>query len=324
MFFSAKRIRKCKVEWQEMLRLERQYYSLSKRSPSVSTPTQTVQDVDASPSVRPPATSSPSAVPTTLAASSSSSSSSPPYASKAYYKMCAVRWKDYRRTGLAAFGIDIKSSESSTTKELITASSTCIVDLSSTSAPTSDSNSDDTPLKSSNSKKAAISPLDLYPPSDDEKDVELVFKQLPPPPKSLSDLLEVKTSSMENAGNGCFAKRYIPLHTLIGFYFGVPMSEDEFDLLKENVGIASQYTIRYKRTVLDATDDQGQPFAPNNPHFFCPMHFINESVHQVNVVFTEGPIVNQIWAVTIRDIEEGEELFTKYGDEIDRTSWTSG
>src|SRR6266511_2624551 len=48
-------------------------------------------------------------------------------------------------------------------------------------------------------------------------------------PKSLSDVVEVRPSTIPNAGNGLFAKRNLPMGTPLGFYFGVPMMEDEFD-----------------------------------------------------------------------------------------------
>jgi hypothetical protein len=62
-------------------------------------------------------------------------------------------------------------------------------------------------------------------------------------PKSMTDLLEVKESGVEGAGSGCFTRYNIPVHALIGFYFGVPMTEDEFDSLKDKVGLASSYSV---------------------------------------------------------------------------------
>ncbi|KAJ3215855.1 hypothetical protein HK099_006167 [Clydaea vesicula] len=144
-------------------------------------------------------------------------------------------------------------------------------------------------------------------------------------PKSIFELLEVKISTIPNAGKGCFALRYIPIHTIIGFYFGVPMTEDEFDQIKDNVGKASEYSIRWKYNVLDATNEEGLPytFENTNNKLFCPIHFINESYTRSNVTFFDGSEVNQIWVVTTRDIKPGEELFVKYGNDVDRNKWES-
>ncbi len=65
-------------------------------------------------------------------------------------------------------------------------------------------------------------------------------------PKSLDDVVEVRESSIPNAGRGVFAKRRIPKHTIVGFYFGVPLTEDEFDCVKEKIGQASQYAVRFR------------------------------------------------------------------------------
>jgi hypothetical protein len=59
----------------------------------------------------------------------------------------------------------------------------------------------------------------------------------------MTDLFEVKESRVEGAGSGCFTRYNIPVHTLVGFYFGVPMTEDEFDSLKDKTGLASSYSV---------------------------------------------------------------------------------
>lgn len=155
-------------------------------------------------------------------------------------------------------------------------------------------------------------------------------------PRSVYDVVEVRTSTIPNAGRGVFAKRKVPRHAILGYYFGVPLTEDEFDCLKEKVGQASQYAvgllretlmadskwfprtkIRYKFTVLDATDENGEPFAET----VCPFHFINEDCSRVNVAFREGAQVNQIYVLATRDIEADDEIFVSYGTEVDRTTW---
>ncbi|KAG0327399.1 hypothetical protein BGZ99_007729 [Dissophora globulifera] len=141
-------------------------------------------------------------------------------------------------------------------------------------------------------------------------------------PTSLADIVRVDVSSVPNAGNGLFAKIDLPAGTPLGFYFGVPMTENEFDSLKDGVGQASQYSIMYRRTVLDATDEQGEPYTDPNGRMYCPFHFMNEDPDG-NVSFITGSIVNQVICTTNRNVAAGEELFVFYGREMDR-NWATG
>ncbi|KAJ2455762.1 hypothetical protein EV183_000609 [Coemansia sp. RSA 2336] len=143
-------------------------------------------------------------------------------------------------------------------------------------------------------------------------------------PNCLQDIVQVKPSTIPNAGNGLFATRDLPGGIPLGFYFGVPMTEDEFDSLKENKGLASHYSIMYRKTVLDATDPDGMPFTDPDGQLYCPFHFMNEarsSEGGCNIAFLEGVKVNQIICLTTRKIREGEELFVSYGNEVDRSHW---
>lgn len=138
-------------------------------------------------------------------------------------------------------------------------------------------------------------------------------------PKSWRDIVRVGESTIPGAGRGLFATRKLPYNSPLGFYFGVPMTEDEYDSLKDGVGRASEYSIMYRRTVLDATDDQGQPFTDPDGEIFCPFHFMNETNEkQANILFVEGALVNQVICWTKRDIEPGEELLVWYGRDVDR------
>ncbi|CAG8530359.1 13687_t:CDS:2, partial [Acaulospora morrowiae] len=139
-------------------------------------------------------------------------------------------------------------------------------------------------------------------------------------PRSLDDVVEVRPSTIPNAGNGLFARRNLPMATPLGFYFGVPMMEDEFDHVKDKVGKASHYSMRYKHTILDATDENGEPFTDPKGEIYCPFHFMNEDPFG-NMVFLEGNEVNQVICWTKRDIKKGEELFVYYGGEVDRGHW---
>ncbi|KAJ1822379.1 hypothetical protein LPJ56_000826 [Coemansia sp. RSA 2599] len=145
-------------------------------------------------------------------------------------------------------------------------------------------------------------------------------------PKTWRDIVEVKQSTIPNAGNGLFATRDLPAGIPLGFYFGVPMTEDEFDSLKENVGLSSHYSIMYRRTVLDATDENGQPYADPTGRLYCPFHFMNEDREgkKCNIVFLEGIKVNQVICLTNKKIRKGEELFVSYGSEVDRSHWDGG
>ncbi|KAI9491420.1 hypothetical protein BDB00DRAFT_959623 [Zychaea mexicana] len=155
-----------------------------------------------------------------------------------------------------------------------------------------------------------------------QQEIKLEDLDLTHVPKSWMDVLRVGDSTISGAGQGLFATRKLPYNTPLGFYFGVPMTEDEYDSLKDGVGRASEYSIMYRRTVLDATDEEGQPFTDPKGEMFCPFHFMNETnENKANILFIEGAVVNQVICWTKRDIEPGEELFVWYGRDVDR-HWT--
>ncbi|KAF9973954.1 hypothetical protein BGZ65_008980, partial [Modicella reniformis] len=52
-------------------------------------------------------------------------------------------------------------------------------------------------------------------------------------PTCLADIVRVDVSGIPCAGNGLFAKIDFAAGTPLGFYFGVPMTENEFDSLKD-------------------------------------------------------------------------------------------
>ncbi|KAI8375126.1 hypothetical protein BD560DRAFT_349868 [Blakeslea trispora] len=138
-------------------------------------------------------------------------------------------------------------------------------------------------------------------------------------PKCWDDVVYVAPSKIENAGMGLFAKRKIPFNVPIGFYFGVPMTEDEFDSLKDRVGRSSQYSIMYRKTVLDATDDEGEPVLDQSNPRFCPFHFMNETDWKhANVAFVEGAVVNQVICWTRKEVQKDEELLVWYGADVNR------
>ncbi|KAJ1927828.1 hypothetical protein IWQ60_002593 [Tieghemiomyces parasiticus] len=168
------------------------------------------------------------------------------------------------------------------------------------------------PVTPSNGTMAATNSNPNHPATDDD---DL--------PRSWQDIVEVRESSIPGAGNGLFAARDLPAYTPLGFYFGVPMTEDEFDSLKDHVGLASHYSIMYRRTVLDATDPEGQPFTDPDGPLYCPFHFMNEKLGHGNVAFLEGHVVNQVICMTTKKVRKGTELFVYYGSEVDREHWSS-
>ncbi|KAF7732889.1 hypothetical protein EC973_000165 [Apophysomyces ossiformis] len=159
--------------------------------------------------------------------------------------------------------------------------------------------------------------------STEEQLVNLEDLDLTDVPQSWKDILRVDESKIAGAGKGLFATRRLPGNTPLGFYFGVPMTEDEFDSLKDGVGRASEYSMMYRKTVLDATNEEGYPYNDPDGEMYCPFHFMNETNQAgANMVFVEGALVNQVICWTKRDIEEGEELLVWYGRDVDR-HWDS-
>ena len=64
-------------------------------------------------------------------------------------------------------------------------------------------------------------------------------------PTALDQVVYIAPSSLPGAGKGLFAKIKIPKWTYLGFYFGLAKTEDEFDMLKEHLGVASQYVVHF-------------------------------------------------------------------------------
>ncbi|KAI8885473.1 hypothetical protein K501DRAFT_245950 [Backusella circina FSU 941] len=110
-----------------------------------------------------------------------------------------------------------------------------------------------------------------------------------------------------------YAIRPLPENTPLGYYFGVPMTEDEFDCIKDGVGQASNYAMLYQRTtVLDATDSEGALYTtPGQSIPLCPFHYIQETSDPegANIIFLEGMVMYQIICWTKRAIVPGEPLF---------------
>ncbi|KAI9271827.1 hypothetical protein BDA99DRAFT_557039 [Phascolomyces articulosus] len=129
-------------------------------------------------------------------------------------------------------------------------------------------------------------------------------------PRSWRDLIRVvMDNDSQPQQQKLIAKKFIPNNTPLGFYFGVPMTTDEFESLKESVGNAKEYSVTYKgKTVLDPTNDHGSLY--EKEVIFCPFHYIRQSnsSQEANVQLLDGPVLNQIICWTRCAIAEGEEL----------------
>ncbi|CAO3612627.1 unnamed protein product [Cunninghamella echinulata] len=112
-----------------------------------------------------------------------------------------------------------------------------------------------------------------------------------------------------------YANCRLPCNIPIGFYFGVPVSEEEFDLFKEDNGQALSTSVMYGKTILDPTDDYGQLFMDPNQEqtkVYCPFNFIREAdtPERSNISLLKGRIHNQVICWTQREIAKDEELLT--------------
>lgn len=134
-----------------------------------------------------------------------------------------------------------------------------------------------------------------------------------PVPETLEDIVyanyQDSNSSTTTIPSSIHAKRRLPINTPLGFYFGTPTTEDEFELFKEDQGNATKYCVMYGRTVLDATDDQGQLFLDDSK-VYCPFHFMRQAATPdlANVFLLKGKIYNQVICWTKRTIQPHEEL----------------
>ncbi|KAI7887754.1 uncharacterized protein EV154DRAFT_426860 [Mucor mucedo] len=142
-------------------------------------------------------------------------------------------------------------------------------------------------------------------------------------PRQWQDIIALKKSTASANDNyhyynnnnyyGLFASRPLPHNIPLGYYFGVPMTEDEFDSMKDGIGQASEYSYMYQKTVIDPTDKNGRIYYHDGAPL-CPFHYIKETTirEKVNVAFYEGEIKNQIVCWTKKDISPGDELFAFY------------
>lgn len=178
-------------------------------------------------------------------------------------------------------------------------------------------------LEISNKKKAYLTEFDEF--IAKRKKARLEQKETQPQiigytPKSWQEIISLRKSHQHQYG--LFANRNLPKNMPLGFYFGVPMTEDEFDSMKDGIGQANKYSYMYKRkTVIDPTDKYGNLYTfQGNP--LCPFHYIKGTpiFEKANVSFHEGNELNQIICWTKKEIPAGDELFIYSPDEIPQNS----
>jgi len=127
--------------------------------------------------------------------------------------------------------------------------------------------------------------------------------------------VEVRTSTIQNAGQGVFATNYITKNTKIGRYQGLGMTKSMIDSIY-GTGIAT-----YALSVTCTNASDCGTYEPHKDHIVCIdglfggnwTTYINDGPHSgiaENVYFAENGTI-----ITLTDIKKGEELFVSYGEE---------
>jgi hypothetical protein len=126
-----------------------------------------------------------------------------------------------------------------------------------------------------------------------------------------------------------FARRDIPAGTLLGVYPGRPRPPHEMAAKARQAPGARDYAFRTPSGAwLDPTDADGRVSAAPRPGL--PWFDIDPALTRVNepppgcdvnveVVTNGDPL--EIRFVTLRDVENGEELFIDYGTSYDRSGY---
>lgn len=128
-----------------------------------------------------------------------------------------------------------------------------------------------------------------------------VYKYIPPKIEYIYNSkfkLEIKSSSIKNAGLGVFANQFIPRNTLLGEYTGTLKTSDQFS--------CGLYALELKSGILiDAFEYPRSVFAMINDSRF--------SDYDYNCKFLVMENKAEIW--TVNDINIDDELFINYGDD---------
>ena len=104
--------------------------------------------------------------------------------------------------------------------------------------------------------------------------------------------MEIKTSTIPNAGNGVFTRVSIPKGTFIGYYRG--------KIIDVNTAKNTDYVL----TLNDGTSICGK----DKSHFGPMINCHTATPYPANVTYTEDGKLQ-----TVRAIRAGEELFADYG-----------
>lgn len=133
----------------------------------------------------------------------------------------------------------------------------------------------------------------------------------------LTDMTEIRPSGALSfrgisAGNGLFAKRYIPVGTVLGYYHGNLLTADEAKLSTSNC--------------IYALDDKPKwiPQQKWNEGYRCvDARLVSSNLKMINNGHNNPGSINIIVEgdgkmLTIRDVEEDEELFYDYGCSVEQ------
>lgn len=120
-------------------------------------------------------------------------------------------------------------------------------------------------------------------------------------------ILDIKPSNIKNGGNGLFSLQNIPNETMIGYYIGDILSDNNkvtdysFEISKKYFIDAKEFPRCYIAMINDAKNSQ---FVNN-----CEFRIIEKKIKKNN----------KICLYSIKDINKCDELFASYGDEY----WTT-
>ena len=152
-----------------------------------------------------------------------------------------------------------------------------------------------------------------------------------------SKLVKVASSSRRNGGEGIFAKKFLESNTIISFYFGERVSPQDFNLDSWDGNCYKIFDPRdYPRGTIDIPAWAQVSSADSHIFFEIRMFQSTDSycatlAHKTNHSFQpnsqfivyDHPLFGIIPAIiTIRDVEEGEEVFVSYGyDLLESPQW---
>jgi len=124
---------------------------------------------------------------------------------------------------------------------------------------------------------------------------------MPKPRKFTDKDFEIRTSTIEGAGRGLFAKVAINEGDTIGYYTGKPMSEEEFH--REDRPF-NAYVLWVCRTCIIDGEGEGSNYTRFINHSDDPNAFL---------------VVSSRWKTArfeaLREIKPGEEIFFNYGED---------